>query len=323
VNSGRALYGAIDLGGTKLLSLVATKDGEVLAEDMRPSHTDDGLDAVLGRMAESLHDALKTAGLSLRDLGVVGVATPGAVHYERGIVSEAPQLPGWQDVPLRDLLRRSLHTEVQVENDATAAAVAEHAFGAGKGVLHMLYLTIGTGIGGGIIIYGRPYRGKSGAAGELGHVVVQADGPPCGCGRRGCLEALASGKAIERKAEELLSAGKSPGLARLVARGERATVELLEQAAREGDKGAARIFAEAGAWLGLALANYANIFDPEVIVIGGGVANAGDLILDPAREALQAQAMRLPLRGLRLKAGELGPRAGALGMVALLRAADV
>jgi len=175
---------------------------------------------------------------------------------------------------------------------------------------------VGTGIGGGIICQGRPYRGK-GAAGELGHVVVLAGGPQCGCGNRGCVEALASGSAIARRAQQLLAEGKAPVLAGL-ASGQEPTAELVHRAAEAGDQDCRSLLAEAGHYLGVALASYANALDPEVMVLTGGVLAAGELLLAPARETLWALALPQVRRGLRLELGSLGPLAGALGMVALL-----
>ncbi|MBI1884993.1 MAG: ROK family protein [Chloroflexi bacterium] len=312
-------FGAIDLGGTKILSIVATADGHILGEDLRPSRTADGLEAVMRYMVYSLDAALNSAGRQRQELPAVGIASPGAVDAVNGIVPDAPQLPGWRDVPLRDLMAEELGLRVFLENDASAAALGEHVFGAGRGSRYMLFLTISTGVGGGIIIDGKLYGGKSGAAGELGHFVIDADGPPCGCGARGCLESLASGSAIARRGRELLARGQSPGLARLAEAEGDVTTEMMYRAAADGDEGCREAFRQAGRYLGIALAGYVNVFDPEVIIIGGGVAQAGELLLEPARQAMEELAMTQPLRGVRLVAGELGKGAGALGMVAVMR----
>ncbi|HXG41699.1 MAG TPA: ROK family protein [Dehalococcoidia bacterium] len=314
----RPLYGAVDLGGTKVLSLVATGQGQVLAEDVRPTLAGDGPETVLRQIEGSLRAALAGAGLTPRDLNGVGIASPGPLDLAQGVVVNPPNLPGWGEFPLRRLMEERLGLPVTLENDATAAAIGEHAFGAGKGVRDMVFVTVGTGIGGGIICGGRPYRGKGGAAGELGHMVVLADGPPCGCGNRGCVEALASGTAIARRAQELLAAGKAPGLARLLSAGEAPTAEAVHRAALAGDEDCRELLAEAGRYLGIGLASYANVLDPELLVLGGGVLRAGEMLLGPAREALWTLALPQVRRGLRLERAVLGPRAGALGMVAVL-----
>src|SRR3990170_5323688 len=210
-----ALYAAVDLGGTKVRALVADRSGRVLGDDIRPSGAAEGLETVLARMVESLDAALARAGVEREQLAGLGLASPGAVDVERGVVPNAPQLPGWQDVPLARLMAERVGVPTLLENDASAAALGEHRFGAGRGSRHMLYITVSTGLGGGIIIDGELYRGKSGAAGELGHMIIDIDGPSCGCGARGCLEALASGTAIARRGERLAGGGDSPVLARL------------------------------------------------------------------------------------------------------------
>ena len=169
------LYAAVDLGGTKVRAVVADGSGRVLGDDIRPSGAADGLEAVLGRMVASLDAALARAGVEREQLAGLGIASPGAVDVERGVVPNAPQLPGWQDVPLARLMAERVGVAALLENDASAAALGEHRFGAGRGTRHMLYLTVSTGVGGGIIIDGELYRGKSGAAGELGHVIIDID----------------------------------------------------------------------------------------------------------------------------------------------------
>ncbi|MBI2913340.1 MAG: ROK family protein [Chloroflexi bacterium] len=316
-----ALYGALDLGGTKVRALVADLQGQVYGEDIRPSRTEEGLEAVLTRMVESLVAAAAQAGAKLSELKGVGIASPGAVDVRRGVVPSAPQLPGWHEVPLVEIMSGRLGVRVWLENDATAAALGEHAFGGGQGTLHMLYLTVSTGVGGGIIVDGKLYRGKSGAAGELGHVMIDPHGPPCGCGARGCLEAFASGTAIARRGEELVAGGESQVLAELRGREGPVTAEMMKRAVDLGDVASREAFRLAGHYLGIALASYVNIFNPEVILIGGGVARAGDLLMEQARTTMQALAMSQPLKDVRLDLGVLGDRAGSLGMIARMREA--
>lgn len=312
------LYGAIDLGGTKVRSIVAHGSGEVLGRDLRPSLTADGLEPVLDRMTASFEAALAESGVARSSLAGLGIASPGAVDAKRGIVPEAPQLPGWQDVRLAKILGDRIGLPARLENDATAAAMGEHRFGAGVGSRYMIYITVSTGVGGGIIIDGQMYGGKSGAAGELGHIVIDVNGPPCGCGSRGCLESLASGTAIAKRGEELAASGKSPALAKLREAEGPVTAEMVHRAATDGDEASVGLYREAGRYFGVALASYVNIFDPEVIVIGGGVAKAGGLLMDDARATMEAMAMSQPLKGVRLVASELGDFGGALGMIARL-----
>ena len=313
------IFGLIDLGGTKILSLIADGSGRVYGHDKRLSLTHEGLDAVLGRMEDSLVAAEAAAGIEHREISAVGIACPGAVDVKNGVVSSGPHLPGWQDVPLRTLMTDRLACRVVVENDGTAAALGEYTFGSGRGTRHMLYVTVSTGVGGGVVVDGELYHGASGAAGEVGHVTVDPSGPLCGCGGRGHLESFSSATSIARRGAEVIASGGSSLLARLVLEGGgQPTAMIMYQAARQGDESSVAVFAEAGRYLGIGLAGLVNIFNPEVIAIGGGVANAGRFILDPARDSLRQQALERPLRDVRILVAELGGQVGALGMAAVL-----
>src|SRR3972149_4045329 len=316
------LYGAIDLGGTRVRSIVADGGGRILGKDLRPSQSQDGLDVVLERMVESLDASVAAAEVEAARLRGLGIASAGAVDAGRGVVPGAPQLPGWDDVPLARILEERTGLPTRLENDATAAALGEHRFGGGRGSRYMLYITMSTGVGGGIIIDGEMYGGKSGAAGELGHVVLDMNGPPCGCGARGCLESLASGTPTAEEGEQLLENGKSPILARLRAENGPVTAEMMHRAADLGDNASREVFREAGHYFGVALGSYVDIFYPEVIVGGGGGGKAGDLFLDQARVTMEDRAMAQPLKGVRLIRSELGDFGGTLGMVARMAEAE-
>src|SRR3972149_425335 len=285
----RQLYGALDLGGTKLRAIVADLQGKVYGEDIRPSETDRGPDAVFDRMTETLAAAGAAAG--------GGGGPPG------GGAGARPR--AWP---------RRFGLPVSLANDASAAALGEHRFGAGRGSRHMLFLTVSTGLGGGIIIDGELYRGKSGAAGERGHMIIDIDGPPCGCGAGGCLEALASGTAIARRGERLAESGDSPVLARLRGQEGPGAGGVRKSAAHLGAAASREAFREAGHYLGVALAGYVNIFDPEAIIVGGGCAQAGDLLMDQAQVTMESLAMNQPLKGVRLVVGGPGGVSGAMGV---------
>jgi len=313
------LYGAIDLGGTKLRAIVADLEGAVRGEVIVPTEAEGGPDHVIGRMVETLAAAAADAGLGLGDLRGLGVASPGALNLVNGIVHEAPQLPGWDGVPLPRILSDRLDVPVLLENDANAAALGENRFGAGRGTRQMIYFTVSTGVGGGIIIDGRVYHGVTGSAGELGHIIVQPNGARCLCGELGCLEAYASGTGIAWRAAELVEAGDAPGLERVRREKGELDADEIADAAREGDEAARRLFDEAGFYLGIALTNCVNIFNPEMIVLGGGVTfGAGDLFVARAEDTMRQLSRKEPLGHVRLERGELGDRAGPLGMVAAL-----
>lgn len=317
--SSRDLYSAIDLGGTNVRAIVADLEGNVYGEDIRRSQASEGLDITLDTMVASLETACSEAGVVSSKLKGLGIASPGAVDAFKGVVPEAPQLMGWKDVPLVELMSDRLGMPVWLENDANAAALGENRFGAGKGSRNMLYITVSTGVGGGIIIEGELYRGTRGAAGELGHVIIDIDGPECGCGGHGCLESLASGTAIAKRGSEMAGAGKAPKLAE-IAKGEgRLSAGMIAGAAMDGDEVSVRIFRDAGMHLGIGLAGFVNIFNPEAILIGGGVARSADLFLPEARRVMEERAMRAPLEDVRLGLAELGDRIGSLGMIARIR----
>ena len=310
------LYGAIDLGGTNVRAVIAGLDGKISGDDRRPSHASDGLDATIETLLASLAQACSAAGVEASALGGLGVATPGWVDTERGIVPAAPQLVGWRDVPLVEMLQERLGLIVRLENDANAAALGENVFGAGRGTRHMLYITVSTGVGAGIIADGRLYGGAKGSAGEIGHTIVDPSGPPCGCGKRGCLESLSSGTAIARRAVEAVDRGDSAVLAAIREREGHLAARLVADAARQGDAASIAIYEEAGFFLGIALANAVNLLSPEAIVLGGGVMQAKDLFLPRAEETMRDRALDEPLKHMRLAEAELGDRAGVMGMIA-------
>ena len=312
------LYGAIDLGGTNVRAIVAGLDGKISGDDRRPSRASDGLDATIETLLASLAHACSEAGVEASALRGLGVATPGWVDTERGIVPAAPQLIGWRDVPLVEMLQERLGPTVRLENDANAAALGENAFGAGRGTRHMLYITVSTGVGAGIIVDGRLYGGAKGSAGEIGHTIVDPSGPPCGCGKHGCLESLSSGTAIARRAAQAADRGDSAALAGIREREGRLGARQVADAARQGDAASIAIYEEAGYFLGIALANAVNLLSPEAIILGGGVMRAKDLFLPRAEETMRDLALDEPLKYMRLAEAELGDRAGVMGMIARL-----
>ncbi|MET0824276.1 MAG: ROK family protein, partial [Solirubrobacterales bacterium] len=218
------------------------------------------------------------------------------------------------NVPLRDLMSERLGLPVFIDNDANMAALAEHRFGAGKGTRNLVLLTIGTGIGGGLVLEGELYRGSTGAGAELGHMVIDENGPRCqgNCPNHGCVEALASGTALGRAGRIAAEAHPDSALGKALVRGEEITGRTVTLAALAGDGIAVEVVAGVGRHLGVALASYANIFEPDVIVIGGGAAASGELLLDPARRELRARALA-PMNEIRVVAAELGPEAGMIG----------
>jgi glucokinase len=270
-----------------------------------------------GRDLDELLDGLEAElreGVAARpEVEAIGLGIPCTIDRERGVAISAVNLP-IIDVPIRDLIAERLGLPTFVDNDANMAALAEHRFGAARGATNAVVLTIGTGIGGGLILDGRVYRGTTGAGAELGHVVIDESGPRCqgNCPNRGCVEALASGTALGREGRIAAAAHPQSALGRIAAAGTEIDGRVVTEAAIAGDGIAVEVFATIGRRLGVALASFANIFEPDVIVIGGGVAAAGELLLDPARAELRDRALP-PMNATRVVTAELGPEAGMIG----------
>jgi glucokinase len=309
----------IDLGGTKIRSVVTGADGTILGEDFRPTEAEYGQDVVVSRLVDSARAAVAASRLPVESIVAAGVTAPGTVDFDEGVLHQPPNLPGIDHLPLARLLSERLNRPVFLENDANAAAYGEWRHGAGTGLRHMIYLTVSTGIGAGLILDGRLYRGADGAAGELGHMTIDVNGPPHVCGMVGCLEVLASGTSIARMAHEAVAAGRSEALARLLRNTGELTAHEVGMAADAGDGAAQEILARAAGYLGVGLANYINIFNPEMIVIGGGVTRLGQRFLGPAFALARSRAFRLPSERVRLELAALEGRSEVLGVSALAR----
>jgi len=306
----------VDLGGTKIYTVLAGPDGRVMAAVKVPTESAGGRDHVLKRIVRTMEQVREQAGVPGRLVGATVVGAPGPLDASRGIVYQAPNL-GWRNVPLKQLLEEAAGIPAWLENDANLAALGEHVYGAGLGETDLVYITVSTGIGGGMILGGRLYRGIGGGAGEIGHMTVLPDGPLCSCGNRGCLEALASGSAIAREARSLVARGK--GSAILVAGGEDSGVdaEAVSAAAAAGDPEAVFIIAAAARFLGIGLANVVNLLNPAMVILGGGAMKIGSLLFEGARSEMQKRALAAAYDRVKLVPAQLGDRAGAMGAVAL------
>ncbi len=307
----------VDLGGTKIYTVLATVEGTVAAEVEVPTGAGQGYEAVLDRIAKTVAKVSEQAGVSPETVSAVGVGAPGPLDPDTGVVHQAPNL-GWKGVPLRVDLEARLALPVRIENDANLGALGEYTFGAGRGCAELVYVTVSTGIGGGLILRGEIYGGAGGGAGEIGHITVLPGGPRCRCGSRGCLEAVASGTAIALRARELVDRGTGAGILALAdGESEAVTAATVARAAEAGDPEARAILDEAAWHLGTGLAAVVNLLNPCRIVLGGGVMKSGRLLWDRMDRSLREQALDAAYRRVRLVPGALGGRAGALGAVAL------
>ena len=305
---------AIDLGGTKIIAAIISSSGQVVAKEYHLTLASEGPQAVTSRMFSAIEHLLNESNLGLSQLDSISIAAAGAIDSDKGLVTSSPNLPGWSDVPLRDMVSRQFGVDAFLLNDASAAALGEHRLGAGRGTANLIYITVSTGIGGGIIIGGKLYLGSRGSAGEMGHMTIDVNGPRCSCGNVGCLEVMASGAAIAREALRRLRDGESSTLSDIVAgKRENITAEEVGLAAQGGDRLALEVVLRAATYLGVGLVNIVNIFNPEMIVIGGGVAKMGDLLLGPVRKMVAERAFRLSAGAVRIVPTQLGDDAGVLG----------
>ncbi len=298
---------AVDLGGTKLLAGVLNEDGVVVKRTVRPTAVK-SQEALLEELDGAIEELLED------DVSAIGVGLPSTIDQRVGRAVSSVNIP-LAGIDFREHLTTRFGLPAAIENDANAAALAEHRFGAGRGSRHMVMLTLGTGVGGGLILNGELYRGAVGAAGELGHITLDLDGPPCQgtCPGIGHLEALASGTATDHLAEELATERPDGDLGRAAAEGRTVDARLAVDLAAEGPGDARELLERVGFILGTGIASFVNVFNPELVVIGGGFARAGDLLFEPARKVVAERAL-LPARELvRIVPALLGPEAGLIG----------
>lgn len=298
----------LDLGGTKILSLCVDRDMNIVAEDLRETEAEHGPDHVIQRMVDSAH-----AVAGDRTVAAVGISTPGPSRTYEGIVTTPPNLPGWHNVPLASLISEKMGIPAWIENDVNAGALAEHRLGAGRGKQHVIMIAPGTGVGGGLVLDGRLYRGASGGAGEIGHMLIEPRGPRCNCGRHGCLEQMASGSALNEHAVAI-AANEPEGLvARIAAeRNEEPDARILDLAAEQGDESAMSAIIQAGRYFGEGLTNLIDVFNPEVIVVGGGLRKSA-LYMQAALGVAKPQAFPQHAADVTIVEAELGDNSPALG----------
>jgi glucokinase len=311
VSAGETI--GVDLGGTK--ALVGVLDGTEVRYESREASTGQDEDELVELLVREVTDARDARP----GVTAVGLGIPATIDHDRGLAVAAVNLP-LTDLPIRDLISERVGLPVFVDNDGNVAALAEYLFGAAKGKPNMVMLTVGTGIGGGLILGGKVYRGASGAGAELGHTVIQADGPPCqgNCPNHGCVEALASGTALGREGRAAAESAPDSALGKLLAAAETVDGKAVTMAALDGDQTAIDVFELIGSRLGVACSSFANIFQPDAIVVGGGVIAAGELLLEPARRELRQRALN-PMNATPILAATLGNDAGMIGAAAMAR----
>ena len=314
----------VDLGGTNIVVGAMSDDGtKQFGMHSEPTQAEDGADGVIARMARMVETTITTTmfetGAARDAFKGVGIGAPGPLDRERGVVLLTPNL-GWTDVPLRDRMSELTGLPATLDNDANCATYGEWWIGAARGARNVIGMTIGTGIGGGLIFNGQLYHGSSDVAGEIGHTTIDQTGRRCGCGNYGCLEAYASGPAIAERAREALTFDPSSILPELVGGNlSRITAQTVYEAAAEGDAVAREVVRDTARFLGTGIANLLNIFNPDVVVISGGVTQAGDALFTPLRAEVRRRAFKPAVDACRIVPGELPGTAGVVGAVATFR----
>jgi len=307
----------IDLGGTNIKGGLIDSEGTVLAQGEVPTFAKEGPDAVMGRMAKL---AGEMQAKSTGKVEGIGVGSPGPLHPTEGFIYTTPNMPGWENYSIKKKLEALTGLKVMVENDANVAALAEGWKGAGKGARCSILLTLGTGIGGGILRDGKLVNGATMTAGEVGHVVIDYNGPKCGCGNNGCLEAFIGTAGIINRAWALLEKPGTVSILRDMAGGkkEKLTPAMISQAASKGDGVALSILRETGRLLGVGLVSLCNLFAPEVFILGGGVAAAGDILFNAARDEVRRHAFAPASQEVKIVPAVMGNNAGIVGAAGLL-----
>ena len=313
----------LDLGGTKILAGVFTNSLQCIGVAKLSTKAQRGVEAVIPRIERCIRDAVDEADLSMKQVVGVGIGAPGAVDFESGTVIFAPNMEGWKDVPLKKVLEKQLDVPVFVENDANIGVLGVHVAELKGKPRTVVGIFVGTGIGGGLIVNGELYNGFNHTAGEIGHMVIEVNGPKCGCGNRGCLEALASRTAIFRRIEAAVKDGQETVLTDLVGKD---LTDMrsgdLRKAIRRGDKFVAKVIEEAAEFAGIGVANLINILNPEIVVVGGGVIEAlQDEMMPTLVKTAKEHVMPGTMSGIEIKASKLGDNAGITGAAVLARRA--
>ena len=315
----------IDIGGTKLATVVTDSTGHILSKVRKPTLAERGPEYALQLLFDMVRETVELADLEQDSISAIGVSCGGPLDTKTGVVYSPPNLPGWDALPLKAKLESEFGIPVTIENDANASALAEYRFGGGRGYDALLYMTMSTGIGGGIVINGQIYHGANDSAGEVGHQILLPDGPTCGCGKRGCLEALCSGPAIARRAQvairKQLETGKTANIELLkLTDGHIETVksEHVLAAAQTGDTLALQLVDETAYYMGWGIANLVNILNPDIVLLGTIAIAAGDLLLNPIRKTVTEFAMTRPGEAVKIEPAQLGEALGDLAAIALV-----
>lgn len=306
----------IDLGGTKINTILMTNEGKIISTYTLPTLAHEGPEKVIQRMKETVYKVLKDAEINISDLEGIGVASSGPLDAKKGIVLNPPNLPGWIDIPLVKILEDEFKRPIKLQNDANCAALAEYFFGAGKGTKNFVYITVSTGIGGGAIVDGKLYDGANSNAAEFGHASINFDGERCHCGNYGCFEMYASGTALAKFAEGEIEKGRG-SVIRDIAKDGKITARDVFEGYKMGDNLARELIEREAFYLGVGIANIIMNYNPEVIAVGGGVSNGFDILYPIMIKTVEERCYKASFKACKIVKAELGQNSGAIGAAVL------
>ena len=308
----------VDVGGTNVKIALVDFDGKIIYSNTVPTRAEMGYEAGVNNIKQAIKELMQETSATAKTIEAIGFGLPGQIDYKEGLVKNLPNIPGWVNIPLAKIIEEEFSIPTRLDNDVRCAALGELNFGAGKGCENLICITVGTGIGSGIVLNGKLVRGAANAAGEIGHIKMQMTGGPlCGCGDYGCFEAYASGPAIVTMAKEYISGGKSAKYKEMAPDGI-ITPYLVAQAALQGDAVSIQIFKQMGKIIGTGLASVVNLLNPQKIIIGGGVADAGDILLEPIRQTILDRAMPIQGQSVEVVPAQLANSAGVIGASLLI-----
>ena len=308
----------VNIGGTNVKIAIVDLEGKIVYSNTTPTRAEMGYEAGVNNIKQAIKDLMQETGADNKTIDAIGFGLPGQIDYKGGFVKNLPNIPGWVNIPLAKIIEEEFNIPTRLDNDVRCAALGELNFGAGKGCENLICITVGTGIGSGIVLNGKLVRGASNAAGEIGHIKMSLnDGPLCGCGDYGCFEAYASGPSIVTMAKEYISGGKSAKYKEMATDGI-ITPYVVAQAALQGDSVSIQIFKQIGTIIGVGLSSVVNLLNPEKIIIGGGVADAGDILLEPIRKTILERAMPIQAGAVQIVPAQLANAAGVIGASLLI-----
>jgi len=308
----------VDIGGTNIKIALVDFNGKIVYSNTTPTRAEMGYEAGINNIKQAIKELMAETKADEKTIEAIGFGLPGQIDYKSGIVKNLPNIPGWVNIPLAQIIEDEFKITTKLDNDVRCAALGELNFGAGKGCENLICITVGTGIGSGIVLNGKLVRGAANAAGEIGHIKMDMTGGPlCGCGDYGCFEAYASGPAIVTMAKEYISGGKSAKYKEMANDGI-ITPYIVAQAALQGDAVSIQIFKQMGKIIGTGLTSVINLLNPEKIIIGGGVADAGDILLEPIRKTIADRAMPIQAQAVQIVPAQLANTAGVIGASLLI-----